>query len=144
MRAVRRRRVPRRRREAGVLLSDLHRVARPPMTATVLATPKQLAFIGRLVAEGRGSAPTGDLSHDAASQVIDALLHAPRTAVAEPVAEPGIYQLADGTIYKVPASKQDSTPLYAKRRTPIRGDRLRDPDAALGQWAFVYAPAPVR
>jgi Family of unknown function (DUF6011) len=109
------------------------------------ATPKQVAFIARLVAEGRGPGPDGELSRQAASQVIDALLAAPRSGrVAEPVTEPGMYQGADGIIYKVQRSKQDETRLYAKKLTPIGGERLRAADDAVVQWEFVYAPGAVR
>ncbi len=118
------------------------------MTTTFPATAKQLAFIQRLVAEGRGAAPTGDLSRTAASQVIEQLLAAPRPTVTVPtmtaVTEPGMYRAADGTIHKVQRSKQDPTRLYAKRLVQITGQRLRDADAEVVQWEFQYAPGAIR
>lgn len=90
------------------------------------ASPKQVAFIQRLVNEGRGTLPALDglTSHDA-SILIDTLLKTPKTEAASLAV--GMYRTEDGTIYKVQAAKQTGS-LYAKRLVQIGGQRLTEGD----------------
>lgn len=120
------------------------------MTTPRLATPKQMAFIKKLVEEGRTvpNVPTEDLLSlmpiGQASEMIKALLRSPRgTQSSTPqVTEPGMYLTPDGTIYKVQKAKQTSN-LYAKKLVPINGRRLTETDE-VQQWEFEYAPGALR
>lgn len=106
--------------------------------APLPATPKQLAFIARL-----GGAVSSPLTRDDASRIIGELLKS-QTPTPIAVTDPGMYRSADGTIYKVQRSKQDETRLYAKRLTPIGGQRLREEDNEVVRWEFTYDAGAVR
>ena len=118
------------------------------MTAATmpLATEKQIAFIANL----GGSAPA-QLTRADASKMIEGLLTAQRAfgpaRGSNPVTEVGMYRSADGTIYKVQRSKLNQN-LYAKKLTPINGDRLRDVELGVAptivNWEFVYEVGAVR
>lgn len=126
------------------------------VAASRFATPKQVAFIGRLFAEGRRAEspdPTinvpeevGMLTTNEASRFIDALLRSPRAIVpladGNPAVEPGIYQTPDGSLFKVQKSK-GSENLYAKKLTRIGGQRLTEPGEIV-HWEFQYAPGAIR
>lgn len=119
--------------------------------AAAPATDKQLQLIRRLAAERQSGAtiieiiekPSGVTKYQA-SKLIDALFQMPRTAPANTttVTEPGMYRTADGAIYKVQKSKEGQG-LYAKRLTPITGERLNEADNIVG-WDFQYAPGAIK
>jgi hypothetical protein len=128
-------------------------------------TPRQRGYIAALHAElGIEHTSSRDFTKEEASMEIGRLLtiKAERrgqriaTAVREQVpaaqnirvetasdpVEVGMYRKADGTIYKVQRS-QSSGNLYAKKLTPIGGERLSENGAAV-QWHFVYDPGAIR
>lgn len=110
------------------------------------ATEKQISFIARLVrdrdtsgmeqqlAEARELVMARTLSTRVASDLIEALLGAPRVQL-EPSVTEGMYRTADGTIYKVQHAVHGSGHLYAKRLVL---------DAYTDTWVFEYAPSAVR
>jgi len=108
------------------------------------ASPKQVAFATRLTTERAmqlDAARLGSLS--AASAYIDELMRLPRPTVrtatpADRGIVPGMYRLANGDIFKVQASREDKTRLYAKALTPIGGRRLTETDETVA-FEFTYA-----
>lgn len=89
------------------------------------ASAKQVAFITTLLNERvfAGAVEFDTLSSAEASSLISTLLNAPRKAGASAVArvsEVGMYQTADGDIYKVQRSRESGN-LYAKRLNIIDG-----------------------
>lgn len=106
------------------------------------ATPKQVALINKLVAEGRGQVTNPSmLSVKEASAAIDQLLKAPAPTFAG-VTEVGMYRNPAGDIFKVQASKQTGN-LYAKRLVAINGQRLSE-EWSVVQWEFQYDAGAVR
>lgn len=117
--------------------------------ATLNATEKQLAFIARLLEEGRSATIFFDGTKAGASRYIEALLASPRRATPAPaaqvatpatpaVARPtsvGMYRQGED-IYRVKESETGN--LYAMKLTAISGQRLRDSDEAVVRWTFVY------
>lgn len=121
-------------------------VAAAPVAKTIAtkpATEKQIAFIKRLQDE-RGQvldATRLPLTSKDASTVIEGLLAMPKSApVTTPQASPltdGMYQTANGTIYKIQkAVAQGSGNLYAKRLVPGEGYGSKA--------TFVYAPGAMK
>jgi len=84
------------------------------------ATPRQASFITSLVTE-RGYAEAidfGTLTSAEASNLISQLLAMPKLANANRVSEQGVYRNAEGTIYRVQASRETGN-LYAKRLNTV-------------------------
>lgn len=106
------------------------------------ATEKQLAFIDRLAAERAYTNIPASLTSREASVLINTLLAIPARKLANPVTQPGIYRTAAGEVYKVQESKGSGN-LYAKKLTPINGDRLSEAGAVVS-WTFEYAPGAVK
>jgi hypothetical protein len=126
----------------------------PDMTQPM--TPRQRGFIAALHAElGIAHERGRQLTKEQASEEIGQLLalkaarrNAPAAVVpvgmqaaSDPV-EVGMYRKADGSIYKVQRSNTSGN-LYAKKLTPIGGERLSENGAAV-QWHFVYDPGAIR
>lgn len=61
---------------------------------------------------------------------------------ADRVTEPGMYRDANGDLYKVQASRDDESKLYAKALTRIGGQRLTETDETV-RFEFTYAPGAV-
>ena len=81
----------------------------------VPATTKQVSFIQALAAErGVAVADCAAMSKSDASQFIEKLLAMPKANARPAAVEQGMYQTADGAIYRVQASRQTGH-LYAKR-----------------------------
>ena len=80
------------------------------------ATPRQTSFITSLVTERGYADPIdfGTLTSAEASGIISTLLAMPKLVSANRVTEQGVYQTADGAIYRVQASRESGN-LYAKR-----------------------------
>jgi hypothetical protein len=103
-----------------------------------LATTNQRAFIGKLVAQGRGTVTAAEpLTKRDASAIIERLLATLPPAAPDPVTEPGIYRTADARLFKVQRSKESGN-LYAKELVAIGGDRLTENGETV-QWEFRYA-----
>lgn len=85
------------------------------------ASDKQVAFINTLLSERvfSGEVDFSNLTSKVASDLIGQLLNAPRKVTREPLAV-GMYQLANGDIYRVQASRETGN-LYAKRLDLIDG-----------------------
>jgi len=110
----------------------------------IAASPKQVAFATRLASERAMPLDTARLAtvRDA-SAYIDELMRLPRPATrtatpAERGIVPGMYRLPNGDIFKVQASRDDATRLYAKQLTPIGGRRLTETDETVA-FEFVYS-----
>lgn len=88
---------------------------------SVIASDKQVAFINSLLGERvfSGEVDFANLTSKGASDLIGQLLNAPRKTTSEPLAV-GMYQLANGDIYRVQASRENGN-LYAKRLDLIDG-----------------------
>lgn len=130
------------------------------MTATAIpATDKQTAFIAKLIGEKNTGhfgedtlsdllefKATGTLPKKHASQLIDALLSAPKTVVpAAPgaaVLEQGIFIAPNGDVIKVQKSKSSGN-LYAKVAVNIHGERLTLSGEVV-KWEYVYAPGLIK
>ncbi len=81
----------------------------------VPATAKQVSFIQALAVErGVAVADCAAMSKSDASQFIEQLLAMPKAGARRAAVEQGMYQTADGAIYRVQASRQTGH-LYAKR-----------------------------
>lgn len=108
-------------------------------------TDKQMAFIERLVAEGR-TRPAGleQMDRQAVSRAIDTLLQTPPSGaeVSGLVTEPGMYRTPDGEIFKVQKAKQSAN-LYAKKLVQIGGKRLTEPGDVV-HFEFVYEQGAIR
>jgi hypothetical protein len=110
------------------------------------ATEKQLDFITSL-----GGTVSATIERTAASKMIGQLLAAERAfghaKGSNPVTEVGMYRTAEGTIYKVQRSKLNGN-LYAKKLTPINGQRLRDVEVGVADsivnFEFVYDAGAIR
>src|SRR5215831_17219977 len=115
-----------------------------PLFDTRPASPKQIAFATRLTSERALQLDSSRLtSLSAASAYIDELMRAPRPTMrtATPIERgivPGMYRLANGDIFRVQASREDATRLYAKALTPIDSERLTETDAVV-RFEFRYA-----
>lgn len=113
------------------------------------ATDKQVAFITRLAAERGVPTETAGLSSSYASGLITFLLALPKATPAagapsaERVTEPGMYRTAAGDIFKVQASRDDATRLYAKQLTPIGGQRLTETDDTV-RFEFAYVAGAIK
>lgn len=120
------------------------------------ATPKQIAFLMRLLAERKpqGTWPRTESEASAldikdAGLMINSLLamgSGPGQPQGDPVTEPGLYRKATATgqdsIYKVQRSKQ-SGGLYAKVLMPIGGKRLTESGEVVN-WEFQYDRGAIR
>lgn len=88
------------------------------------ASDKQVAFLTSLVSERvfEGAVDFATLTSAGASDLIGQLLNAPRkSSPASPrITEEGVYQTADGEIYRVQASRESGN-LYAKRLNVFEG-----------------------
>jgi hypothetical protein len=86
---------------------------------SVLASDKQVAFINSLLSERvfSGEVDFANLTSKGASDLIGQLLTAPKQASTLAV---GMYQLANGEIYRVQASRETGR-LYAKHLDLING-----------------------
>ena len=88
------------------------------------ASDKQVAFLTSLVSERvyEGAVEFASLSSAEASALIGQLLNAPRKSGAtfERVSEEGMYQNAEGEIYRVQRSRESGN-LYAKRLDVFEG-----------------------
>jgi hypothetical protein len=84
-----------------------------------LATDKQVGFITSLMAERDFADPVDfdTLTVKEASALIDRLMALGKSRNAKPLVGAGMYQTADGTIYKVRLSKTNGNP-YALRLDP--------------------------
>jgi hypothetical protein len=110
------------------------------------ATPKQIAFITRLLNEKNVPAATAEIiqhridteaySRKDASGAIDLLIGLSSKPNTDAVTEPGMYRTPAGTFYKVQASKSGN--LYAKAATVTAHD---DGTATV---TFDYAPGAIR
>lgn len=114
------------------------------------ATDRQAAFITRLTTErGVPAVETSTMSREQATRLITQLLAMPRATMPTidapaviSVTECGMYRTADGSIYKVQKSKEAGH-LYAKKLTPIGGQRLSEEDKVV-RWEFAYERGALR
>ena len=109
------------------------------------ATAKQLAFLERLA----GVAPAVGMTVKEASVEIDRLLKLQKVVPAVTVVAAGMYRKPDGSIYKVQPTKIDPTRFYAKKLTPIGGERLLEEQPlgtapAIVNWEFAYEAGAIR
>jgi hypothetical protein len=103
------------------------------------------------VARRAGTSPLQLLSIGEAKAVLNCVLadlrrSGFRTAAAETpttsVTDPGIYEDAEGHVFKVQRSRQGGG-IYAKRLVPIRSNRLTD-TGDIVRWEWEYAPGAIR
>jgi hypothetical protein len=88
------------------------------------------------------SAQTSPLSNGALAGVLNCM-KASMVRNQQATLEPGMYQIGDD-IFKVQATRQDKTRLYAKRLVVVNGDRLNDATEAIEHFDFEYAPGAIK